>query len=382
MAVTLVFSEDLTLLPTSPSAPARIAPVSVIRAGEWFLHSGIQEPAGGVARYHYISERRNARISTEITGYAVSALLEVHERTGDERFLEAATRAGDLLVRAWDPAAEAMPFEWAADGVLPEHHSYFFDNGIIIRGLIRLWRATSNQTYLDTAVKCAESMSADFVNKDDIHPILVLPEKTPLARDGRWSRTSQCYQLKSALGWLNLYEITGNKLFEADFTTALERSLQIHASFFDGVANRHSIMDRLHSYSYFLEALLSCTERPGVVEALAEGIERVSGYLRDIRDEFERSDVNAQLLRVRLWAHAAGVVELNVAEATEEATRIAEYQMTSHERRLDGGFNFGRRGGEKTDFANPVSASFCLQALALWDDYQRGQLSADWHKLI
>ena len=153
MAVTLVFSKDLTLLPTSPSAPARIAPVSVIRAGEWFLHSGIQEPAGGVARYHYISERRNARISTEITGYAVSALLEVHERTGDERFLEAATRAGDLLVRAWDPAAEAMPFEWAADGVLPEHHSYFFDNGIIIRGLIRLWRATSNQTYLDTAVK-------------------------------------------------------------------------------------------------------------------------------------------------------------------------------------------------------------------------------------
>lgn len=94
------FAKDLTHLPTSPSAPARSAPVSVIRAGEWFLHSGIQEAAGGVARYHYISERRNARISTQITGYAVSALLEVHERTGDGRFLDAATRAGDFRRKA------------------------------------------------------------------------------------------------------------------------------------------------------------------------------------------------------------------------------------------------------------------------------------------
>lgn len=369
-------------MPTSPSAPARSAPVSVIRAGEWFLHSGIQEAAGGVARYHYISERRNARISTEITGYAVSALLEVHERTGDGRFLDAATRAGDFLVQAWDAESGAMPFEWAADGQLPEHHTYFFDNGIIVRGLIRLWRSLGNQTYLDMAVRCAESMSADFVNTKDIDPILALPAKSPLGRDGRWSRSSQCYQLKSALGWQNLYEITGNKLFEADFATALARSLEIHEGFFEGVANRPSIMDRLHAYCYFLEALLYCTERPGVAPALAAGIQRVSGYLREIRDEFERSDVNAQLLRVRLWAHAGGVVALNEAEAAEEASRIAEYQITSHERRLDGGFNFGRRGGERTDFANPVSASFCLQALALWDDYQRGQLSAEWHKLI
>lgn len=162
-----------------------------------------------------------------------------------------------------------MPFEWAADGQLPEHHTYFFDNGIIVRGLIRLWWLLGNQTYLDMAVRCAESMSADFVNTKDIDPILALPAKSPLGRDGRWSRSSQCYQLKSALGWQNLYEITGNKLFEADFATALARSLEIHEGFFEGVANRPSIMaNRSHAYCYFLEALLYCTERPGVAPAL------------------------------------------------------------------------------------------------------------------
>ena len=45
-------------------------------------------------------------------------------------------------------------------------------------------------------------------------------------------------------------------------------------------------------------------DRAEVRQAIAEGIFRVSHYLREIRGEFERSDVNAQLLRVRLMASA------------------------------------------------------------------------------
>ncbi|MBI4889815.1 MAG: hypothetical protein HY821_04260 [Acidobacteria bacterium] len=352
------------------------------RAGRWFLHSGIQEPEGGVARYHYISDARNARISTEITGYTVSALLELHDRTGDAAYLQAASRAGDLLCAAWDAKALAMPFEWSATGELPEHHSYFFDNGIIIRGLVRLWKATSNQRYLDIAVLCGESMSRDFVNKEDIHPILILPGKQPLPRDPRWSRSSDCYQLKSALGWLDLAAATGRRQFEADFETALERGLRTHAQFLANEPDRQRRMDRLHAYSYFLEALLARIERPAVRAALAEGIDRTSFELRSIRGDFERSDVNGQLLRVRLWADAAGAVPLNEAEAAEEAASAASYQIISADGRHDGGFNFGRRNGALSNFCNPVSTAFVIQALALWDDRSHGKALGDWHKLI
>ncbi len=352
------------------------------RASRWFLRSGIQEPGGGVARYHFIAENCNARVSTEITGYTVSALLELHERTGNPDCLNAAIRAGDFLRGAWDSDALAMPFEWSANGDVPARHSYFFDNGIIVRALIRLWRATGERGYLDTAVLCGESMSSDFVNLHDIHPIIELTSKQPLPRDARWSRSSDCYQLKSALAWLELAEETGNHLFEADFETALSRALQTHSAFLEKEPDSHRMMDRLHAYCYFLEALLPCAGRDPVRQALSEGVSRASTFLRAIRNGFERSDVNAQLLRVRLWAHSLNALPLNEGQAAEEAAWAAQYQISSHDPRLDGAFNFGSLNGERTNFTNPVSTAFCLQALSLYEDFLRGVPTPDWRKLI
>src|ERR1039457_5488621 len=58
------------------------------RAGRWFLRSGIQEANGGVARHYRSDLGQNARVSTEITGYAVSTLLYLAERTGDGNYTD------------------------------------------------------------------------------------------------------------------------------------------------------------------------------------------------------------------------------------------------------------------------------------------------------
>jgi hypothetical protein len=116
--------------------------------------------------------------------------------------------------------------------------------------------------------------------------------------------------------------------------------------------------------------------------ALADGIERAGDHLRRVHLDFERSDVCAQLLRVRLWADAAGAVELDAARADEEAVWALAHQMASPDPRLDGGFNFGRRDGVPSNFSNPVSTAFCQQALALWNDRRHGKVLADWHTLI
>lgn len=363
-------------------ANARTAPLFLIRAGRWFLRSGIQESHGGVARYHHIAENRNARTSTEITGYAIGALMELHERTADPAYLEAAVRAGELLCRAWNSGAAAMPFEWAADGDLPEQHSYFFDNGIIIRGLLRLWATAREQRFLDTAVQCADSMRRDFVNSADIHPILNLPAKTPLARDSRWSRSSDCYQLKSALGWLSVAEATGDTSYVEQYERALERALRTHGAFFEHEPDPQRVMDRLHAYAYFLEGMLPRADRPDVRQALAEGIERAAGHLRRVRGGFERSDVNGQILRVRLLADGLGAVPLDESSAAEEAAWAACYQVEHDDPRLDGSFNFGQRGGAPSNFSNPVSTAFCLQALALWDDRRASIPTLAWRNLI
>lgn len=362
--------------------PQKVCGQILSRAGGWFLRSGIQDASGGVARYHLIAEKRNARVSTEITGYAVSAYLELFERTKKEAYLQAARRAGDLLCRAWDEESAAMPFEWSRNGAAPQRLSYFFDTGIIVRGLLRLWRQTGEDRYFRMALLGGESMERDFCNGQDAHPIVRLPDKTPVERDGRWSRSSGCYQLKAALGMLELAQETGERRFELRYEETLRRGLATHHRFLSEAPDEHGVMDRLHAYCYFLEGLLPRAERPEVEDALRDGIARAAVALRRVRPGFERSDVNGQLLRVRLWADEAGAVKLEREAAEQEARWAAQYQMRSEEARLDGAFNFGRRGGVESNYANPVSTAFCVQALAMWEEYLNGGLAASWRRLV
>lgn len=368
---------------TSSEIPAStLAPAILEQGAKWLLQSGIQEPSGGVARYHFTDRNQNARISTEITGYFISSALDLHSRLGDVHLLDAARRAGVFLAeKAWNAELSVMPFEWSAVEPLPEHATYFFDNGIIVRALLRLWRASGEARFLECAIGCGESMRRDFVNASDIHPILSLPSMQPTPRDARWSRQSDCYQTKSALGWLDLAEATGDPSWLIPFDSAITRALTTHAAFPEAEPGVR-VMDRLHSYGYFLEACLSRTGSPQVTAALADGIARAATLLRRVRPEFERSDVPAQILRARLWADAAGVLPLDEPAAAEEASWAAAHQMSGDAANIDGGFCFGRRYGAPAPFVNPVSTAFCLQALALWQDRCAGRALPSWQTLV
>jgi hypothetical protein len=356
-----------------PQASSSLDPRLTEIAGRWFLNSGIQEPSGGVARYYHSDTKRNARVSTEITGYAVSALVFLYQRYGNPELLDAAVRAGRFLSRtAWSPSLKAFPFEHSHNGDAPQPLTYFFDSGIIARGLLALWRITSESEYLDIAVHTGESMGSDFATGDTWHPILELPGKYPLQWTKQWSRQPGCYQLKSALAWHELHEITGDDKFGRWYAAAFATALSSHESFLPG-ETREKTMDRLHAYCYFLEALMPIADRPEVRQVLAEGILRVSNYLREIRGEFERSDVSAQLLRVRLAASALTGLPLNESEAAEEASAIQQFQIDKPTVSDHGGFWFGSKQGRPLPFINPVSTAFCLQGYQWWLDYQAGQ---------
>src|SRR5205085_9237703 len=125
---------------------------------------------------------------------------------------------------------------------------------------------------------------------------------------------------------------------------------------------------RLVAYCYFLEALLAATERQDMRLVLAAGVGQVGALLREIAPQFERSDVNAQLLRVRLIAHHLGALPLDEAAAREEAQRTTSFLITEGDPRCRGGFWFGRKAGIMLPFVNPASSGFAMQALALWQD--------------
>jgi hypothetical protein len=354
-------------------------PTFLGRAGRWFLDSGIQEPEGGVARYRRTDTGQNLAVSNEITGYAVSTFFYLHQLTGESSYLDRGLAAARFLTeRAWDARLETFPFEYVPPG---NGFAYFFDCGIIIRGLLAAWRATGEPRFLDVATACGRSMTRDFASGQCFHPILRLPEKKPVACDHRWSRGSGCYQLKSAMAWFDLHQITGDGDLLAAYRRLLDYSLRTHDSFLPGDPDSLRVMDRLHAYSYFLEGLLPVANEEPCAAAMTVGIPRLAGYLREIAPEFARSDVHAQLLRVRLFADQAGVVPLDREAAAYEAERLAEFQSADSDPQVAGGFWFGRRGDDIMPFINPVSAGFGLQALAMWEQYGAGG-ALDRHALI
>ncbi len=332
------------------------------RAGHWLAHSGIQFPNGGVARYYRADIERNQRVSTEITGYALSAFVFLHESTGDVEYLDRARAGARFLTEiAWDRQNGIMPFE-----LEPGAYAYFFDCGIIARGLLALWRVTRGREWLDAAAAIGESMARDFGREDGGYwPIVSLPDKTPLEMDShRWSRTNGCYQLKAALAWQELAEATGEARFADWYERALSNAVATHESFLPGHAENSGVMDRLHAYLYFLEGLLPRAGDPQCAALMARGIERVSEYAEEIAPEFARCDVWAQLLRLRGCA--------GIAAEAGESDRLLQFQ------RPDGGFYFGRRAGEWIPQVSPVATGFAMQAL----EWQERREPVEWRGII
>lgn len=348
-------------------------------AGKWFLTSGIQEPSGGVARYYFSDGRqRNAPLTTEITGYFVSALVWLSKRDADVRYLDAAIDAAQYLVNGWDADCAAMPFECEAPGT---RYTYFFDNGIIVRGLLCLWRECGNEEFLTTAIRCGDSMMRDFANGENFNPILELPAKRSVPLEpARWSRSCGCYQLKAAMGWYELWQITNERRYLDSYRQLLKTSLATHANFLPGSNSDLPVMDRLHAYSYFLEGLLPAIDEPECQLALAEGIERATGFMARISPMFLRSDVVAQLLRARMFADQYGVLPLEEEAGQREASILQTFQSCDSDPRLSGGFWFGRKNEEMLPFMNPVSTAFSYQTLEMWN--QRGRQPLDWVSLI
>lgn len=352
------------------------------RAGDWFLMSGIQQPSGGFARYYRSDHAKYARVSTEITAYAVGALLYLAARTGCSRYADAASRGARFLTDvAWNSDLAVFPFEHSDNGDQPEPRAYFFDSGIIVRSLLAAWRSTGERIYLQTAVSAGRAMLADFRGRSTIHPILRLPAKEPLAYDHHWSSGPGCYQLKAAMAWRELFEETGERRFGFAYENALESALATEDGFLPGDVRPPRVMDRLHAYCYFLEGLLPVAGRSDCARALAAGIAKTERYLNKIAPSFVRSDVYAQLLRVRLYAAQAGIA-LDKAAGSSEASAAADFHVASDDPRTSGGFAFGREGREPLPFVNPVSTAFCVQALAMWSDYADGARAASPRSLI
>ncbi len=299
------------------------------------------------------------------------ALVFLYRTTGNTEYLDAANRTAHFLIdQAWDKGLQIFPYEHPSPTAESKHLAYFFDCGIIIRSLVDLWQVTKEDRLMEIASAASHGMSA-FWSGRDYHAILTLPDKRPLPRTAQWSTGQGCYQTKSALGWWEVAAVTGDQKLKQDYLDLIQSGIHTCRGFLAGANERLRIMDRLHAYSYFLEALSPLLDRPECVRTYQEVLTEDAKYLRELAPDFVRSDVYAQVLRARV--RAWHVIPMDVAAAREEAMALAEFQSQSDDPRFKGGFIFGKRAGVMSPHVNPVSTTFAIQALEMWRAYEAGE---------
>ncbi len=139
--------------------------------------------------------------------------------------------------------------------------AYFFDCGIIVRGLLAAWRASKEPEFRDTAIAAGRAMMTDFQRAARSIRSSLCRRNSRLAYEPRWSASPGCYQLKSAMAWQELFEATGEMEFFRAYESAVAAALASECDFLPGETNREKVMDRLHAYAYFLEGLLPMLHR-------------------------------------------------------------------------------------------------------------------------
>ena len=350
----------------------------------WLTNSGIQDESGGVSSCYEAHERRYRPISIASTSYFISTLQGAGRTAGEPPHPQALRAGRFLMEKAFDLSTDLFPFEMPNGDGSSRPPARFLDCGIVIRGLLDLWRATSDDAYRDCAERCGLAMHSRMATVDGgFFPIYSLAYDQPEFGSGSWPVEAGVHQLKVGLAFQELTEATGLGEFERDVDLLRKWCLRRHEAFLYGDGDAEDTMSRLHAYCCFLEGLLpTAALEADSSRVLQYGILQVENLIDELRGEFLRCDVIAQLLRLRLFADSMGVMELDQNRAGEEASSIAEFQMQTLDPKTEGGFALARRGEAIVPCVSPAATGFAIQALAILDQIDEGKFADDWRKLV
>ena len=362
---------------------------AITLAERWLLQSGIQERQtgtpmhGGMRAWYDQSKASFSFFYTEITGYAVTTLLYLHQLHPDPAYLERARDAAEwLLTRAREPQTGLLRCRFHAGGW--EQHACAFDNGMCMNGLVNMFRCTEERRYLAAAldlgawlVDVMQATNGSFFVKYDVGT------RTPYSPGGKWSQISGSFLLKVAIGLLNLGDASGDPRYTQAARALCEWGVTLQEP--GGRFRTSPSGDTfLHPHCYAAEGLLVAgrmLHEPRWVQAAAQAVawisphQRATGGFPAFFEEgkfvpVESPEMTAQVLRLWLLLHHDEYPVL--ALDTEAAVRrIIASQVVSPQKEAQGGFVAGDAWfhGEPHDHTgqhvNSWISMFSLQALTL-----------------
>lgn len=356
---------------------------TVQAAAAWLLNSGIQNPqktrdiqgadVGGSFNAWFNPQTQGyAYIYTEISGYALTTLLYLWQETTDTRYKDSAIRLGEwLLTVQHSTGAFPTALYLTANSHQKPGEFHSFDVGMVLNGLVCLYRHVPDERFLQAAIRAADWIL--HIQQPDGSLAAMVDVISGQIKDhpGTWSTQSGPYHAKLAIGLLHLFEVTKKPAYLQATRALCDYSLTRQTP--EGQFLTYGDLNgtNLHPHAYACEGLYVAgaylhepryteASRRGTVWALSLGREGLVPRHKheDTLNYHERVDILAQISRL------ATLHELAHPSSQELLARLPTYQSHAEPLSQHGGFIFGKSSaGDVLPHINAWVTMFALQAL-------------------
>lgn len=349
-------------------------------AADWMLNSGIQSKDGGFYAWYDLAKKSPAFVYSEITGYAITTLLFLKNIYNDDIYLERATKAagwitdfallpcGGIRTRLYedDSSADKL-YSFSGENI------FSFDSGMVLYGMINLYKVTKEKIFLDSAIKMADFLLDKMQRKDGSFSAIynVSTQKTHESFD-KWSNQSGSFHSKIGLGLVDMFEATRNRKYIASAGRVCEYALTRQEKNGRFITNEADRTTNLHPHCYSIEGLLytgSYLKEKKFIDSAKNAVIWIfdnlsSGRIDELYNPKTNSFNNFQRLDALSQSLRLGVIfEMDRKKLEELKNFILSHQYLK-EGSQTGGFFYSK----SAEHINCWCTMFALQALAVYDN--------------
>ena len=375
----------------------------------WLLYSGIRikngPRKGAVYGWKNLNPPSYPFIYTEITGYALTSLTYIYSELSQPEALHAAKDSANWLIQNLNNSAsqsslllpagiiEADKFDQKGD---LSKQIYAFDNGMVIIGLLSVYKITKDRNLLTAAENMAKSLIRRFFDGSKL--VAVLDNLfNPITSNNfgsigiKWSTVSGAYHSKLSLCLLESSRLTNNDSYTKVSDSICRFALKFQKDDGRFITNPdQENITYIHPHLYACEGLIyggtsQYNERylsagiKGVIWAMKQIDPSTCGLPRSTAEKsIEQSDCMAQLLRLLILCRSQiqGFVKNSYGFIDNLINRL---QL----RLLDFYIAEGAdRGGIRYHLSLDTACSWCtmftMQALRLWINRKEFEKENKW----
>ena len=284
---------------------------------QWLLMSDIRvkdgEDQGALYGWKDLTNASLPFIYSEIVGYAITCFSWIYLETSNKQALTSAQEGSQWIQKNIQqdllPAGKIgnnKSFE--SKGNL-HNQIYSFDNGMIITGLLNLYNSDSNSDHLKVASRIADGLIEKFWDGDHMTALLNSSFNHTDYGKGKWSTIPGPYHTKIAIGFLKLFNATGNQLYRDIARSLCDFGLKKQDPNGRFKTNIENDITFMHPHLYSCEGLLYAgieLMEEQYIESSLNGLgwavkvmnENKCSLPRSTDENIEQSDCIAQLLRL------------------------------------------------------------------------------------